>query len=204
MRKRIAAMILGVFLLNSALVGCGTSTTNPVSNVENLQKEAPIDASVDELSDESGKLQEEGFAIHFPNEPEYTSEAVPSPLGDIAFHIYMLEEDDIVYMLGFNEYPEEFMSSIADKEALFQGAIEGASSGAQVAVVEQKDISLGQHEGKQVKYEGSYDGENVTIYQQVFLVENRMYQLNVTTASENDFHEDIQSFFNSFEIIENK
>ncbi|MEW9124606.1 MAG: hypothetical protein AB2421_17985 [Thermotaleaceae bacterium] len=179
--KKILVMILSICLIAAVLGGCGTT----------------------EKVVEAMKFEDGGFAVGFPAKPELVQQTAKTPIGDIAFNMYIHEKKDVAYTVSYNDYPQEFIDSIEDMEMFYEGAIGGAAKSADATALEQKDITLGEYSGKEITYEGVLEGEDFSMFQRVFLVGNRLYQVNVTGTKKGIKMEDVQKFMDSFELINN-
>lgn len=178
--KRKLMYLLGICILLLALVGCNSS--EKAVNLEFTPYE-----------------QEDGaFYVDFPGIPEVMTETVPTPVGDISFYMYLVELDNSAFSVAFNDYPEEVME-VLDPTTALDDAVQGAVASTDGTLIEQKDYSFEGNPGKEFKYTGTESGTKFTVLQRAFIVDNRLYQLQIISESDKylDYHED---FFNSFKL----
>jgi hypothetical protein len=149
-----------------------------------------------------------GFKIEFPVEPKYMSQTINSVIGDIEMHIYLFDasesedEDNMVYMVSHNEYPE-FATDFSDDDSLdafFRNAIDGAVSNVNGELISEEEIQLGKYPGREVKVD--FQNGMAYIRMRIYLVENELYMLQTITLAEKDDNESISRFMDSFELIE--
>ncbi|TCO76851.1 hypothetical protein [Marinisporobacter balticus] len=177
--KKIITMFVLVCLLSSALMGCG---------------DGKVEETFETLNCEDG-----GFTVDFPGKPENTPQTIQTALGDIVMNTYMVEKEHIAYICTYNDYPEEFIKKTDTNELLMSGC-NGAITNSNGKNEKITDITLGEYPGKDLIFEGEEDGNMFKIHQKIYIVGNRMYQLNIATDKEEENKENINKFFESFKL----
>ncbi len=179
--KRKLLYFCGVCLLLLALVGC--SSASKAASLEFIPYE-----------------HEDGvFYAEFPVTPEAYTETSPSPVGDIQFNMYMSEVENALFLVTFNDYPDAVME-VMDSASLLNKGASDAVAAIDGTLIEEKDYTFEGYPGKEVKYSGSRDGLELTIYHKVFLVDNRLFQLQIINADTDEYLDHYDDFFNSFKL----
>ncbi|GEM_PF-2403826 len=179
--KRKLLYFCAVCLLLLALVGC--SSTSKATSLEFIPYE-----------------HEDGvFYAEFPGTPEVITETISTPLGDTQFNMYMIELEDSAFAVLFNEYPDGAIDGIDPKLMLNEGA-SAAIDTMNGTLIEEKDCTFEGYPSKEYKYSGSQDGIEITIYNKVFLVDNRLFHLQIINADTDEYLDHYDDFFNSFKL----
>lgn len=179
--KKITAFLILVCLLSVTLMGCGAVKS---------------EKTIEPFKSEDGR-----FAVNFIDTPKHETQKFPSAVGEIELHMYMVDKSDIAYIVSYNDYPEAIVKNSTTNDLLV-GACNGAiaNTNGKNSVIE--DITLGEHPGKYLKYDGEKDGEQYKTHQKIYLVGNRLYQVTVATHNEKEHMDDINKFVNSFKLIQ--
>lgn len=202
MKKRFYCLFLACLLM-LAFTGCNkktetateaSETSESAANVETVEtteeakKADPADA-FKPFEDPKG-----AFTAAFPGTPEESVQMVPAAGTSVELYSYYLELSDTAYNVTYSDYPE---GSVTDPAAVLESALTGVS----YPIEESKDIMLGNYAGKEVKYSGQSGSDTITFYQRVYVVGDRMYQLQAmnTTGERNP---EVDVFFDSFALSE--
>lgn len=146
------------------------------------------------------KTEAGGFIVNFLGVPQEEKKAVDTAMGSIDMNIYSVSKDDIAYVISTNDYPEQFVKSKNTKDIL-NDSRDGILSNTKGKLLYESDIQLEQFPGKELKYEVA-EGAGIT-RQRIFLVNQRLYQISVSTGSEEKYSKEINNFFDSFKLINN-
>ena len=136
------------------------------------------------------------FSLQVPGTPKEQKETVKTQAGDIDLHLFLLEQKEIAYMVGYSDYPEPLIKQ-AEPEAILDGARNGAVSNVNGKLLSERAVSLEGHKGREIKVKT----EKGVIKARIFLVEARLYQLMTVTAKEKTFAENTKRFFDSFKLL---
>lgn len=178
--KRIITMFMLVCLLGSMMVGCGTS----------------------EVTFKSFTPEDGGFSIDFPGEPKPDTQTVNTAAGEMKIEMFMLEEKNISYNIARTVVPS--VVSEQDQDAVMTNGCNGAvlSTGGTNSKIE--DITIDGHAAKYVTFDiTSHDGQALKAHQQVVLIDNVMYQMQVINIDKDDdkYKENREKFFSSFKVV---
>jgi len=178
--KRIITMFMLVCLLGSMMVGCGTS-----------------DVTFKSFTPEDG-----GFSIDFPGEPKPNTQTVNTAAGEMKIEMFMLEEKNISYNIARTVVPSAVAEQ--DQDAVMTNGCNGAvlSTGGTNSKIE--DTTIDGHAAKYVTFDiTSPDGQALKAHQQVVLIDNVMYQIQVINIDKDDdkYKENREKFFSSFKVV---
>jgi hypothetical protein len=147
----------------------------------------------EELSSSEG-----AFSIFLPGSPTELTRTVNTAAGPIDFHFFLLEQKDIAYLVGYSDYPEIAVQK-TNPEAILEGARNGAVASAQGKLLSELIISLNGYPGRELKIEPA--GGEGTINTNMFVVDNRLYQVMVVTPKEKAFSKHVGKFLDSFKLL---
>lgn len=138
------------------------------------------------------------FSISFPEEPVFSEENIETGLGDIRMASYIHEvSDNKAYMVAYSDYPS-MLINLAGKEELLQGAKQGALASLNIDnVFEERVLNKDGHTGL---YFSGNDGEDYHIEYEMYLKENRLYQVAIIESSGKIGSDTDKKFFSSFKL----
>ncbi|WP_124065808.1 hypothetical protein [Clostridium sp. E02] len=177
MKKRIYDLIVVCFLM-SFIFGC-----SQIGNGETSVAAEPETPRVTTVED--GK-----FTICFPGKANESMETLELSEGKTEIHSYFLQLEHTAYNFAYNDYPE---GSVKDAFTVLENAITSLPEG----VEESKDITLGKYPGKDLKYKVTSGDESITVYQRIYIVGDRMYQIQYMADSD-EINPKKDLFFDSF------
>lgn len=187
MEKRIYYLIVICFLMSSG-TGCSQINSGEITNA--AESEPPSVATV-----EAGNRDVTGdgmFVIHFPGNAVESKEILELSEGKTEIFSYFLQSEHTAYNFTYNDYPK---GSVKDVYALLESVITSLPEG----VEESRDITLGTYMGKDLKYKVTSGDESITVYQRIYIVGDRMYQIQyMTDCDEKNPMKD--PFFESFSL----
>jgi hypothetical protein len=142
---------------------------------------------------------EEGkFSIKFPEEPEFSEENIDTELGAIRMATYVYEaNENKAFMVAYSDYPSMLMS-LANKEDLLEGAKEGALASLGITNVTTEKIV--EKNGNEGLYFNGDDGDNYHIEYEMYMVENRLYQIAIIESNGKNTAKEDKEFFTSFRL----
>ena len=196
----LAALFVGSMLM----VSCGGPSegdlNDAISELNNLAAELEEEAAVIETEVAAGKFHSEDgkFKIIFSGEPTHTPEIIPTEIGDIKMHMFMYEKSITeAEMVAYNDYPSA-MVDLVDADQMLQDAKKGSVESLGATITEEKVITYNGHKGLEFKANSSQYYVNY----KVFIVKNRLYQIALMRDGSYAVQDDVDNFFNSFELIE--
>lgn len=174
------------FLFILMMVACKSDKSNKVNDTEDSYK-VKLFTSVDGL-----------FSINFPDKPEFSEENIDTELGAIRMATYIHEENENkAYMVAYSDYPS-MLISLAGKEDLLQGAKQGALASLGITNVFE-EIVVEKNGNKGLYFSGN-DGDNYHIEYEMYLVENRLYQVAIIESDGKTISDADKAFFSSFKF----
>lgn len=138
------------------------------------------------------------FSIIFPAEPVFSEENIETELGDIRMASYIHEvSDNKAYMVAYSDYPS-MLINLAGKEELLQGAKQGALASLNIDnVFDERVLNKDGHAGL---YFSGNDGEDYHIEYEMYLKENRLYQVAIIESNGKIGSDADKIFFSSFKF----
>ncbi len=199
MKKRIYSTLL-VCLLIAALAGCSKKTEAVVTDTTVTQsQETTQESKAAEASTQAGAdafTMFEGpnglFTASYPGTPKEMKQSVTSEGTAVDLYSYMLEQEDALYNVMYSNIPE---GSAGDPAAMLEGAIANIP----YTIEDSKDITLGEYQGKELKYSAPVGSDTITFYHRVYIAGDYVYQLQAVSES-GERTPEINTFFNSFAL----
>ena len=153
------------------------------------------------------KNNDQGYQIEFPKEPSVSVQTVNTKAGPVDMHINMLdlskkdEDSNMIYLSSFAQYPDSLVHSDRKEQlsGFFKETLDGLVSSIDGKIISKKDVKIDSYPGKEVKI--NFQDGMAVIRIRVYLVQNKVYMLQVITKTEKDSNESISKFMNSFSLI---
>jgi hypothetical protein len=142
--------------------------------------------------------EEGGFSVLLPGNPKIEKQTTNTAIGPLAFtmHTVELRFGSVAYIASYNDYPPSLIAD-GDKNAILDGVVEGAI-GSKANLKNSEPISIEGHPGRE--FTGTVkDGFEYT--SRAFLVNQRLYQLNVVSTPGKVPPEDKRKYFDSFKLL---
>ncbi|NLR91679.1 hypothetical protein [Flammeovirga agarivorans] len=146
------------------------------------------------------------YKIKFPKETEIREMETPTEYGNakVVVECYqpkLVNDDNLIYMVMIIKYPEDItLTDNFDLDDYYSNVIQRALNGRQTTLISKNKVSENGISGIEMK-ESFRDGQ-IVIKQKVFLKGNSQIALQVMTIPNNDDNKSMNSFFDSFEFIE--
>jgi hypothetical protein len=148
-----------------------------------------------ELSPEGGK-----FTVYLPNKPteqKKKEKLDQGPTDVFYFGIQRKEAADLGYVLVYYDLAKPKKEK-ATKEAYLQGLEKGTVQGVKGKLIDSSEISIGDHPGREVTFEGP---GGVIARVRMFLVNERVYRLTVLGQDKEAVKSDAaKAYFGSFKL----
>ena len=199
MKKRIYSILLACLLI-AALAGCdkkaeavATETTVEQSQ-ETTEESKAAEASTEAEAVDFAAFEDPNglFTASYPGTPSEMKQSVTSEGTAIDLYSYMLEQDDALYNVMYSAIPE---GAAADPAAMLEGAV----SNIPYTIEDSKDITLGEYQGKELKYSAPLGSDTIVFYHRVYIAGDHVYQLQAVSES-GERTPEIDTFFNSFAL----
>uniref|UniRef100_UPI0032168E70 hypothetical protein n=1 Tax=uncultured Draconibacterium sp. TaxID=1573823 RepID=UPI0032168E70 len=166
-------------------------------------------ASSDTSGWKSFTCADANFLMLFPEEPKEHSQIVETEIGNLEVKQYVFEpqlgkDANVLYGSGFTIYPVDIIDSRQMGEEqlseFFTNSINGTVSNVQGRLLSTHIIKYKDYPGREIKIDVK-DGLAV-IKMRSYLIQNKMYILQVISPSKNTFNKSVNYFLDSFEVVE--
>jgi len=154
------------------------------------------------------QCETKSYKILFPKKPAASTQKVNSAIGELTLNLNVYEvpqnetDDNYVYLVNETAYPDSLINS-GSKDLLqtfFRNAIDGAAKNVNGKVISEKDITIQNYPGREVKVD--YETARAIIRMRIYLVKNKMFMLQTITDTEKDSNKSITKFMDSFQLVE--
>ena len=147
---------------------------------------------------------EGNFSIDAPPDLEFIGYTQEFDLGGgITLNMYeSFNEGNVFYNIIYFDYSAEMADDSNASQAMLTGARDGWLGAIQGTVVEEHDVTLGDHPGMGGIAEAEMNGQPAKIKYRIYLVENRGYQISVWIPADGTFSEEMETFLGSFTLLE--
>ena len=154
------------------------------------------------------KNEAQGYQIEFPEEPSSNVQTVNTEAGPVDMHIHMLDlsnkenDSNLIYLSSFAQYPDTLVHSDRKEQlpGFFKETIEGLSGSIDGKIMDEKKVEIGKYQGREVKI--NFQDGMAIIRIRIYLVQNKVFMLQVVTKTENDSNDAIAHFMNSFALLD--
>ncbi|MCU0437695.1 MAG: hypothetical protein MUC49_07240 [Raineya sp.] len=182
-------------LFNFILLSCNSSIKK--EKEQNSKKnDAPI-VVLDTITPILGSpiVEEELFRINFPEPPEKEIDSADQAVQ----YIVSQKGDSVRYMLYYRDYEPGKIQKYGEKKFLEnqEKQVIDTHKFTEKQIIENKGISLGSYKGISLKAGAS--GNFYLVYR-IYLVENRAYQMSISSVNGYPSEKDIDLFFESFQL----
>jgi hypothetical protein len=148
-----------------------------------------------------------GFRIHFPQEPEVNPRIVNTGIGELTLDVYMYEvndqskDDNLVYSVICTEYPASIFQNATEEtlKVFFRNSVDGAVNNVHGALLSELIIQYDGHLGREIKIDFREGLAIITM--RMYLIGNKMYMIQTITETNKDFNTSISRFMDSFRLI---
>ena len=192
------------------MVSCGdsdslTAELNELANELEKNNEVLADnaeAVTDEATIPSEMYESEDgrFKVNFLGAtPEISTESVPTELGDIEITMFLYEKSlTEAYIIGYNDYPSAIVEAGSTADML-AGGKEGVINSMGVTHLDlEEEVSIDGHSGLHFKGVAG----TMHVEYQMYLVENRLYQIGVIRDGSYVTQDRVDTFFGTFELTD--
>ena len=137
------------------------------------------------------------FSVSMPGKPGKKIKNVPTAVGSIAMHVFMVEKPHIAYMVAYADYPNDLIER-SDPEVLLDGAKKGAMQNIGGKITKEEHITYGEDPGRELSFSakgGIAKGRAVIV-----LSGNRLYQVLAVGSNIQYPDQTVKKYMDSFEI----
>jgi hypothetical protein len=141
-----------------------------------------------------------GFSILMPGNPTYEKVTSNTVLGPIDIHTFILVGKTHTYAVGYSDYSDSaFRLSTPDQ--MFDTKRDGTIDNLQGKLLSELIIEMDGYNGREWRIESANERSIFTI--RVYIVGHRVYQLEIASAKEDSFSNEVTKYLDSFKLIPN-
>jgi len=137
------------------------------------------------------------FSYSMPKEPKIKTENLSTVVGELPVTEYSLAHGEFAYMIYYNDYPKDVLDLVENKSEVLD-VYQSVAETIKGKILSSKDISYGSYPGKETVIE--FPGGTVIFTGRTYLIDNKLYQLAVTTPIAKKDSDNIKKFFDSFKL----
>lgn len=141
-------------------------------------------------------VEEDLFKINFPEIPEKTEDSTDNTVE----YLLSQKNDSVRFLLYYRDYKPESISKFGGAEKFLNNQEKQVIEGQKFSekdIIENKKISLEGYPGLSLKAGAA--GNFFLVYR-IYLVENRIYQLGISSMTKYPTDKEIEDFFGSFQL----
>ena len=145
------------------------------------------------------------FTIEFPEKPTPATEQLELEIGNVPMDMLRYKassdaEEWIEYNLTTIEYPDTIIHSdnMDIREDFFSSTIEGMVEGTAGKLLSEKEIAINDFPGREITL-SLHDGLFI-VRSRIYLVNNRMYSVQVVATAGSAANSDVTKFLSSFKL----
>jgi|JI8StandDraft_2_1071088.scaffolds.fasta_scaffold04134_7 hypothetical protein len=172
------------------------SSSNKKGKEQNIKKDSST-VILDTITPILGSpiVEEELFRINFPEPPEKDVDTTDQAVQ----YIVSQQGDSVRYMLYYRDYEPGKIQKYGEKKFLEnqEKQVIDTHKFTEKQIIENKDVTLGSYKGISLKAGAS--GNFYLVYR-IYLVENRAYQMSISSVKGYPSEKDINLFFESFQL----
>lgn len=138
------------------------------------------------------------FRAELPGAAERVQRQLETPVGPAPIQIWVHQDGERAFMVGYTEYPEKVRGSVAAEE-LLDSARDGAVAQVAGKLLLDEPRELGEVRGKRIAIDA--DGGRVRVRGDLFVVGRRLYQVLATTEPQETDSAEVTRFLDSFRLL---
>lgn len=138
------------------------------------------------------------FRAELPGTPQRVHHAMNTAAGPAPIEMWLVQEDERVFMVGYTEYPEKVRTVVADQE-LLDSARDGAIDRVHGKLLIDEPHDSGTTKGRRIEIDA--DGGRVRVRGDLFVDGRRLYQVFVTVSPQEIESERVTRFLDSFRLL---
>jgi hypothetical protein len=209
-KTKMKLQVITTIAASILMVSCGdsdslTAELNELANEleknnEMLADNAEAVAEEATIISEMYESEDGRFKVNFlGGTPEITTQSVPTELGDIEITMFLYEKSITeAYIIGYNDYPSAIVEAGSTADML-AGGKEGVINSMGVTQLDlEEEVSIDGHSG--LHFKGV--AKTMHIEYQMYLVENRLYQIGVIRDGSYVTQDKVDTFFGTFELTD--
>lgn len=176
-------LLLFLLLVVSPLAACDEEKAGEDPNVDlNVEVEEDAgDGDAGEFTSNEGR-----FSVTFPNgeaAPQEQVVPVPTEIGNIDMHMFLVDAGTEAYMAAYADYPAELVAG-GDPQTMLDMGRDGAISNVNGELLKENDFKLQGYPAKEFYARGEQGGQEVFMRANIIMADERLYQVLYLTFDE--------------------
>lgn len=174
--------LLALFLLSPMFLACdeddAETTVDEIGAVSDDGAE-----SADPFTSADGR-----FTVTFPNgetDPSEQVVPVPTEIGQIDMHMFLVDADTEAYMAAWADYPSEIVAA-GDPQTMLDMGRDGAIANVNGELLRENDYKLQGFPAKEFYAKGVQGGQDVFMRANIIMANDRLYQVLYLSFEEDD------------------
>jgi hypothetical protein len=148
------------------------------------------------------KSEAGNFTVQVPPDLEFTEETLDVDSTSLHTHYANFREGNGSYGIFYYDHPAEVAGDPDVVQAMLDGHRDGWLGFIKGTPVEERALFLGNHPGREVIVEAKDNDLPVQIKARYYLMQNRFYQIEVRIPKDRTFTTEMETFLQSFELLE--
>jgi hypothetical protein len=151
-----------------------------------------------DLKFETFTSKAQGFSILFPGTPKEQTSKVPSALGELTLHNFLLEthQGKAAWIVTSTDYPAGTVKA-DNQDAILDGVVKGAAQGVKGKLISSSKTTLDKNPGRVMQA----DVPNLGVYHsRMYLVGDRLYQIVVLGPKDLATGAEAKKYLDSFKL----
>jgi len=138
------------------------------------------------------------FRVEMPGAPQVVRRQVKLPFGDAPVNMWLVDDGDRAFIVGFTEYPEK-ISEVASDDELLDSARNGHLQNVAGRLVRDEAVERDGHRGRIIEIEAANGAAHVQ--GELIIAHSRLYQILATTTPDERDGPLVTRFLASFELL---
>lgn len=138
------------------------------------------------------------FRIEMPGEPQVVRRQVKLPFGDAPVNMWLVDDGDRAFIVGFTEYPDQ-IDEVANADELLDSARDGHLQNVAGRLVRDEPVERNGHRGRIIEIEAANGAAHVQ--GELVIAHSRLYQVLATTTPDERDGPLVRRFLGSFELL---
>lgn len=137
------------------------------------------------------------YKVSYPGYPMVENQPVDTKLGKLYITEAILEYNDMAFITGYVDYPEDYVKKYTEKELL-----DSAAAHVRGKHLSESNVTFNNIKARELKAERTISNIDLILIFRFFMKGNRLYQIGVTLPKTTNADDDIKNFFDSFYLME--
>lgn len=138
------------------------------------------------------------FRAELPGTPRHVSNRLETPVGVAPVEMWVVEDGDRAFMVGFTEYPEQLRVVVEERE-LLDSARDGAVARVRGKLLIDEPKEMNGVSGRRIEFDA--EGGEVRVRGDLFVDGRRLYQAFATVSPTEVGAPEVARFLDSFRLL---